>query len=101
MLDAASTRDAARVLSECGLVPLRILSRNGHPISHPLVFNFWGYVKDGFYVHPLPQCFLELRARIRDAVMSVDENKLRRVWDEISFRWGVSHIARGSHTEYL
>jgi hypothetical protein len=52
----------------------------------PLDFHFWGYVKDKVGVPPLPQFLRELRDRIRDAVMSI-ENILRRVWDKSVFRW--------------
>jgi hypothetical protein len=40
------------------------------------------------------------RDRIRDAVMSVDEAVLRRVWGEIAFRWDVCCIVSGSHIEH-
>jgi hypothetical protein len=53
------------------------------------------------YVLPLPQSVKELLNRIRDAVMSLDEDMLRRVWDEIAFRWDVCRITRGYVIERL
>jgi hypothetical protein len=99
----------------CSLAPLldATFSNKWHgqggPIGWPprspdlphLDFHFWGYIKDKIYVPPLPQSSRGLRERIRDAVMSVDEDILRRVWDEIAFSCGVSRIARGSHIEHL
>jgi hypothetical protein len=39
--------------------------------------------------------------QICDAVISVDEAMLRRVWDEISFRWDIHLIANGSLIDHL
>jgi hypothetical protein len=64
------------------------------PDLTPLDFHFWGYVKDNVYVPLLPQCSRELRDRIRDAVISINEDMLRRVWD-------VCRITRIRNIEHL
>lgn len=47
------------------------------------------------FVHPLPLSLRKLRDRIRDAIMSVDEDMLRGVCDESAFRSDVLRIAWG------
>jgi hypothetical protein len=41
------------------------------------------------YVPPLPANVAELRTRITAAVAEVTPEMLRRVWQEIDYRWGV------------
>jgi hypothetical protein len=58
--------------------------RHGHLTPHHLIFISGAYVKDKIYVPSLQQSLRELRDRIRDAEISVDEDMLRRVCDEIA-----------------
>jgi hypothetical protein len=57
------------------------------PDLTPLDFVFWGFVKDRVYVPPLPANVAELRTRITAAVAEVTPEMLRRVWQEIDYRW--------------
>jgi hypothetical protein len=68
---------------------------------HTPRFSFLCNVKDIVYVRLLQQSVKELSERIHDAVMGVDEDRLRRVWDEIACRWKVCRITRGSYVEHL
>ena len=52
------------------------------PDLTPCDFFLWGYVKDNAYKPPLPQNVRELQDRIRAAVQTIDENMLKRVWQE-------------------
>jgi hypothetical protein len=60
-----------------------------------------GYVKDKVYDPSLPESLMKMQERIRDAVMRVDEDMLRRAWDEIAFRWDVYRASSGSHIKHL
>ena len=60
-----------------------------------------GYVKERFYVPPLPADLDELTNRITTAVNSVTEDTLRRVWDEFSYRVDVVRAAGGGHIQHL
>jgi hypothetical protein len=81
------------------IFPNKWVGRGG-PIGWPprspdltsLHFHFLGYVKDQVYVPPLAQFSRKMRDRIRDAVKSVDEDILRKAWDETAFRWDVCLI---------
>jgi hypothetical protein len=54
------------------------------PNLTPLDFNFQGYIKDEAYVPPLPQSLREVRDRICDAVMRVNEDATQSMgWDYI------------------
>jgi hypothetical protein len=69
------------------------------PDLTPLDFVFWGFVKDRVYVPPLPANVTELGTRITAAVAEVTPEMLRRVWQEIDYRWDVCRITNGSHIE--
>jgi hypothetical protein len=71
--------------------------RHGHRTSHPFILISRGYIKNRVCVPPLLQFLRELRDRIHDAGMSVDEDMLRRVWEDVAFKWEVCRITRGSH----
>jgi hypothetical protein len=43
----------------------------------PLEFYFWGYVKNKVYIPTLPTSLEELRARIREAVATIDTDTKR------------------------
>jgi hypothetical protein len=66
-----------------------------------LNFHFWGYIKDKKYVFPLPQSLLELQDKTHYLVMSVHEDMLWRVWDEIALRSLMYCIKLGSHVKHL
>jgi hypothetical protein len=65
----------------------------------PLDFSVWGYVKDKVFVAPLPVSLEELRARITEAVATVDADMIRRIWDEIAYRRDICRVTRGNHIE--
>jgi hypothetical protein len=75
--------------------------RHGHPTSHSLIFISGARSRTTIIFLICPQSLRELRGRIRDAVMSVNEDMLCRVWYETAFRWDVCRITRGSHIERL
>jgi hypothetical protein len=56
-----------------------------------LDFPVWVYAKDKFFVPPLPASLEVLRARITEAVSTIDEDMIRRILEEISYSW---HICR-------
>jgi len=65
----------------------------------PLDFSVWGYVKDKVSVPHLPASLVELRARIAEAVATIDVDVIYRIWEEIAY---IYCVTRGNHTcEYL
>jgi hypothetical protein len=73
----------------------------GSPDLPPFHFHPWGYIKDKVYVPPLLYYLRKLRERLRDAIMSVDEDTLRRMHDDIAFKGGISRTTRVSHVQSL
>jgi hypothetical protein len=71
------------------------------PDLTPCDFFFWGYVKDKVFVPPLPQDLQQLRQWIRDAVDSVDQDMLARVWQELYYHVDVCCVTGGAHIEHL
>jgi hypothetical protein len=71
------------------------------PDLTPCDFFFWGYVKDKLFVPPLPQDLQQLRQRIRDAVDSIDQDMLARVWQELDYRVDLCRVTGGAHIEHL
>lgn len=69
------------------------------PDLTPLDFFLWGFIKDKVYVQPLPANLNDLRNRINAAVAQVTTDMLKRVWQEIDYRWDVCRITNGSHIE--
>jgi len=61
----------------------------------------WGYVKDKVFIPPLPASLEELRARITEAGATIDADIIRRIWDEIAYRWDIYRLTRGNHIEHL
>jgi hypothetical protein len=100
VIDVAFMADGTHVPSECNVVSYRILTDTHCQIANS-VSQFWDYVKDKIYVPPPTHSLRELPDRIREAVMSVDEDTLSRVWGEITITWGLCPITRGSHIEHL
>ena len=82
-------------------------NRRGGPIAWPprspdmtpLDFFLWGYVKDQVYSTRVIDLDNNLKARIRVAVNTVDNDMLKRVWTELEFRLDVVRTTRGAHVE--
>ena len=71
------------------------------PDLTPCDFYLWGYIKDRFFIPPLPVSLNELKQRVTTAVASVDEDMLRSVWTEIDYRIHICRVTKGSHIEHL
>jgi len=52
------------------------------PDLTPLYFSAWGYVKDKVFVPPLPASLDEQRARMTEALATIDADMIHRIWDE-------------------
>ena len=44
----------------------------------------WGYVQDKVFVPPLPASLEDLRARITEAVATIDADMIHMIWQEIA-----------------
>ena len=76
----------------------------GHPvrrIKHHVISFFGGFVKNSFYVPPLPMSLKELCDRITHALQTIIADMLHRVWDEFDYRVDVCHVSQGAHIEGL
>jgi hypothetical protein len=71
------------------------------PDLTPLDFSVWGYIKGKVFVPALPASLGELRARITEAVETIDADMIHRIWDEIAYRWDTCRMTRGNHIEHL
>jgi hypothetical protein len=67
----------------------------------PCDFLLWEYIKDRFFVPPLPVSVSDLKQYITTAVASVDEDMLRCVWNGFDFGIDICHMTKGSHMEHL
>ena len=67
----------------------------------PCDFFLWGFLKDSFYVPPLPMSLSELRDRITHALQTITAGMLHRVWDEFYYRVDVCRVTQGAHIEGL
>jgi len=65
----------------------------------PCDFFLWGFVKDSFYVPPLPMSLKELRDRITHALQTITADMLHPVWDEFDYHVDVCHVTQGAHIE--
>lgn len=90
-------------LDEC--FPGRWIGRGGplswpprSPDITPLDFFLWGYVKDIVYQTKVADID-ELKARIRNAVATVDIDMLARTWQEIEHRLDILRATKGAHIE--
>jgi len=61
----------------------------------------WGYVEDKVFVPHFPASMKELRARITEAVATINTDMFRRIWYEIAYRWDICRVTRGNHVEEL
>jgi hypothetical protein len=64
-----------------------------------MCFFLWGFVKDNFYVPPLPATLHELKTRTREACANTDQEILHNVWQEVEHRFDVARATNGAHTE--
>ena len=71
------------------------------PDATPCDFFLWGYVKDQFYVPPLPASIPELKVRIRTATETITADMLQTVWNEPDDRVDVCRITKGAHIKHL
>ena len=72
------------------------------PRSHdltPLDISVWGCVN--VFVPPLLASLEELRARITEAVATIDADMIHRIWDKIAYRWDICRMTRGYLIEHL
>ena len=53
------------------------------------------------YVPPIPRDVDELKARITEAVSTIDNAMLGRVWQELDYRLDVCRVTNGAHIEHL
>jgi len=75
--------------------------RGQNHIKFPCDFFLCGYIKDRFFVPPLPVSLNELIQRITTAAASVDKDMLRPVWTELDYRIDICRVTKGSHIEHL
>ena len=50
---------------------------------------------------PMPREVDELKARITEAVTTIDDLMLERVWQEFDYRLDVCRVTNGAHIEHL
>ena len=73
-----------------------------HPDLTPRDFLLWGFVKRLVYVSPIPRDVdEELKAHIAEAVATIDNAMLGRVWQELDYRLDVCRVSNGAHIEHL
>ena len=53
------------------------------------------------YVPPIPRDVDELKARITQAVATINNAMLGRVWQELDYRLDVCRVTNGAHIEHL
>ena len=86
-----------------GLGRMITISCPGHPdlqISHHAIF-LWEFVKGLGYVPPNSRDVDELKARITEAVATIDNAMLGRVWQEFDYWLDVCRVTNGAHIEHL
>ena len=71
------------------------------PDLTPCNFFLWGLVKGLVYVPLLPKDVDELKARITEALATINNAMLERVWQELDYRLDVCHVTNGAHIERL
>jgi len=78
-----------------------VLTTATSPGATPCDFFLRGYAKDQIYVPPLPASILDLKVRIRTAIVAITADMLHTVWNELDYRVDVCRIAKGAHIEHL
>jgi len=83
--------------------PNRWIGRDGptpwpprSPDITPLGFFLWGYVKDEMFSTPAPD-ITNLKARIKEAFVTITENMLENTWRELDYRLEVLRARKGAH----
>ena len=71
------------------------------PDLTPCDFFLWGFVKGSVYVPPIPRDVDELKARITEAVSTVDSAMMGRVGQKLDYRLDVCRVTNGAHIEHL
>jgi hypothetical protein len=66
-----------------------------------VAFFLWGYVKDKVFVPPAPVTLDDLKQRITTSSAGVDEDMLRRVWQEFDYRVDICRVTKAAHIEHL
>lgn len=70
------------------------------PDITPLDFFLWGYVKDIVYEHGVRD-INDLKGRIANAIEGINEEMLRRTWNEIDYRLNLLRAVNGGHFQAL
>ena len=78
-----------------------IISCPGHQDLTLCDFFLWGFVKGIVYVPPLPRDVDELKAPITEAVATIDNAMLGRVWQELDYRRDVYRVTSGAHIKHF
>ena len=74
------------------------------PNASVMLVNFATYVESrliGKSKPPIPRDVDELKARITEAVATIDNAMLGRVWQEFDYRLDVCRVTSGAHIEHL
>jgi hypothetical protein len=66
-----------------------------------VTYFLWGYVKDKGFVLPVSVTLDDLKQRITTATAGVDEDMLRRVWQEFHYRVDIYCVTKGAYIEHL
>ena len=69
--------------------------------SHTSQFLFVGICEKIVYVPPIPRGVDELKARITEAVATIENAMLGRVWQELDYWLDVCRVTNGAYIEYL
>ena len=69
--------------------------------SHTSRFLFVGICEKIVYVPPIPRGVDELKARITEAVATIDNAMMGRVWQQSDYRLDVCRVTNGAHIEHL
>ena len=67
----------------------------------PCDFFLWVYVKGLVCVLPLPREVDDLKTRITEALATIDNAMLGRVWQELDYHLDVCRVTRTAHIEHL
>ena len=82
------------------LQQLLLFVPSAHPDLTPCNFLL-GFVKRLVYMPPIPRDMDELKARITEAVTTIDNVMLGRVWQELDYRLDVCRVTNGAHIKHL
>jgi len=71
------------------------------PNLTPCDFFFWEFVKNTFFLSPLPQDLSQLQRRHIAAISEIYHDLLPRVWAEMDYRLGVIRVTNGRYIQHL